>query len=102
MLFPQGNNVLDQVAVYLDSAEPKEQQDPNWHVCAQFALLMSNPDDPTVYTSHSKPISVLFAAMFINITGLPSRNSAMDSNIDDSLIYSHHVPTLSCKPSLHC
>lgn len=53
LLFPQGNNVLDQVAVYLDSAEPKEQQDPNWHVCAQFALLMSNPDDPTVYTSHT-------------------------------------------------
>ncbi|KAF9095753.1 hypothetical protein BGX23_012681 [Mortierella sp. AD031] len=39
--------------VYLDSAESKEQQDPNWHVCAQFALLMSNPDDPTVYTQHT-------------------------------------------------
>ncbi|KAG0304741.1 hypothetical protein BGZ98_005084 [Dissophora globulifera] len=48
----QGNNAPEQVAVYLDSAEPKEQSDPNWHVCAQFALLMSNPQDPTVYTSH--------------------------------------------------
>ncbi|KAF9100159.1 hypothetical protein BGX27_000461 [Mortierella sp. AM989] len=52
LLFPLGNNALDQVAVYLDSAEPREQQDPNWHVCAQFALLMSNPNDPTVYTAH--------------------------------------------------
>ncbi|KAG0239645.1 hypothetical protein BGX31_002574 [Mortierella sp. GBA43] len=45
----QGNNQNDVVSVYLDSAEPREQQDPNWHVCAQFALLMSNPTDPTVY-----------------------------------------------------
>ncbi|KAF9182032.1 hypothetical protein BGZ51_005004 [Haplosporangium sp. Z 767] len=51
LLFPQGNNVSDQVAVYLDSAEPKENQDRNWHVCAQFGLLMSNPNDPTVYYS---------------------------------------------------
>lgn len=51
LLFPQGNNDRDQVAVYLDSAESREQE-PNWHVCAQFALLMSNPHDPTVYTMH--------------------------------------------------
>ncbi|KAF8937723.1 hypothetical protein BGZ58_002267 [Dissophora ornata] len=50
LLFPQGNNVNDLVAVYLDSAEPREQADPNWHVCAQFALAMSNPSDPTVHT----------------------------------------------------
>ncbi|KAI7815889.1 ubiquitin carboxyl-terminal hydrolase 5 [Gamsiella multidivaricata] len=52
LLFPQGNNVPEQVAVYLESAEPREQQDANWHICAQFALLMSNPNDPTVYVSH--------------------------------------------------
>ncbi|KAF9965293.1 hypothetical protein BGZ70_005095 [Mortierella alpina] len=52
LLFPQGNTALDQVAVYLDSAEPREQADPNWHICAHFALLMSNPNDPTVYVSH--------------------------------------------------
>ncbi|KAK3819643.1 MAG: ubiquitin carboxyl-terminal hydrolase 5 [Benniella sp.] len=52
LLFPQGNN-SETVSVYLDSAEPREQQDPNWHVCAQFALLMSNPNDPTVYTALS-------------------------------------------------
>ncbi|KAF9113641.1 hypothetical protein BGX27_001116 [Mortierella sp. AM989] len=49
LLFPQGNNVNDHVAVYLDSAESREQSDPNWHVCAQFALMMSNPTDPSVY-----------------------------------------------------
>ena len=46
------------MSVYLDSAEPREQQDPNWHVCAQFALLMSNPNDPTVYTALSKNLSM--------------------------------------------
>ncbi|KAF9301521.1 hypothetical protein BGZ74_006608 [Mortierella antarctica] len=48
----QGNNDRDQVAVYLDSAESREQE-PKWHVCAQFALLMSNPHNPTVYTMHA-------------------------------------------------
>ncbi|KAG0370870.1 hypothetical protein BGZ54_003296 [Gamsiella multidivaricata] len=49
----RGNSVPDQIAVYLDSAEPREQSDPNWHVCAQFALMMSNPGDPTVYVVNS-------------------------------------------------
>ncbi|KAF9432060.1 hypothetical protein BGZ76_011315 [Entomortierella beljakovae] len=53
LVFPLGNNAPDQVAVYLDSAEPREQQDPNWHICTQFTLLMSNPNDPTVHISHS-------------------------------------------------
>ncbi|KAG0226956.1 hypothetical protein BGW42_003276 [Actinomortierella wolfii] len=52
LLFPQGNNNDEQVAVYLDSAETKD-QDPNWHVCAQFALVMSNPNDPTVFVYHN-------------------------------------------------
>ncbi|KAG0269930.1 hypothetical protein DFQ27_001479 [Actinomortierella ambigua] len=47
-----GNNTEDQVAVYLDSAETKD-QDANWHVCAQFALVMSNPNDPTVFVYHN-------------------------------------------------
>ncbi|KAF9172197.1 hypothetical protein BGX20_006156 [Mortierella sp. AD010] len=57
LLFPQGNNTVDQVAVYLDTAEPREQLDSNWHVCAQFALMMSNPTDPSVYivnTAHHR------------------------------------------------
>ncbi|KAF9179390.1 hypothetical protein BGZ50_006969, partial [Haplosporangium sp. Z 11] len=53
LLFPQGNNAYDQLAVYLDSAEPREPEDPNWHVCAQFALMVSNPDDPTVFIANS-------------------------------------------------
>ncbi|OAQ27058.1 hypothetical protein K457DRAFT_1805530 [Linnemannia elongata AG-77] len=51
LVFPRGNNTTDQVAVYLDSAEP--QGDDSWHVCAQFALIISNPDDPTVHFTNS-------------------------------------------------
>lgn len=38
----------DMVSVYLNYGE---QQSPaeGWHVCAQFALAISNPKDPTVY-----------------------------------------------------
>jgi ubiquitin carboxyl-terminal hydrolase 7 len=48
--------------VYLDYAEPKKAPE-GWHACAQFALVISNIHDPTVYTvsraypnwsSHSK------------------------------------------------
>ncbi|KAG0057243.1 hypothetical protein BGZ83_000656 [Gryganskiella cystojenkinii] len=53
LLFPQGNNTQEQVAVYLDSAEPQEHDTPNWHVCAQFALVMSNPSDPTQFRQSS-------------------------------------------------
>ncbi|KAF9932989.1 hypothetical protein FBU30_006813 [Linnemannia zychae] len=51
LVFPRGNNTTDQVAVYLDSAEP--QGDNSWHVCAQFALIISNFDDSTVHFTNS-------------------------------------------------
>ncbi|CAD6985631.1 unnamed protein product [Tilletia controversa] len=53
LLFPFGNSngqPNDMVSVYLDYADPKSQPD-GWHVCSQFALVISHPDDPTVYCS---------------------------------------------------
>ena len=62
LLFPFGNSNAppnDTVSVYLDYADPKKSPE-GWHACAQFALVISNPNDPTIYTvsreSHS-PIS---------------------------------------------
>ncbi|KAF9649103.1 hypothetical protein BDM02DRAFT_3167185 [Thelephora ganbajun] len=52
LLFPFGNSNVppsDVVSVYLDSANTKEMEE-GWHVCAQFALVISNPQDPTIYT----------------------------------------------------
>ncbi|CAK5277441.1 unnamed protein product [Mycena citricolor] len=57
LLFPFGNSNAppnDTVSVYLDYAEPKRSPE-GWHACAQFALVISNIHDPTVYTvSHAQ------------------------------------------------
>lgn len=56
LLFPQGNangTPNDMVSIYLDYANPKGVAD-GWHACAQFALAISNPQDPSIYTvSHA-------------------------------------------------
>lgn len=52
LLFPFGNSNAppnDTVSVYLDYADPKKSPE-GWHSCAQFALVISNPNDPTIYT----------------------------------------------------
>jgi ubiquitin carboxyl-terminal hydrolase 7 len=56
LLFPFGNSNAppnDTVSVYLDYADPKKSPE-GWHACAQFALVISNPHDPTIFTvSHA-------------------------------------------------
>ncbi|KAF8522231.1 hypothetical protein BU17DRAFT_87330 [Hysterangium stoloniferum] len=56
LLFPFGNSNAppnDTVSVYLDYANPKAAPE-GWHSCAQFALVISNPRDPTIFTvSHA-------------------------------------------------
>src|SRR5215469_7792922 len=52
LLFPFGNSNAppnDTVSVYLDYANPKGAPE-GWHACAQFALVISNPHDPTIFT----------------------------------------------------
>ncbi|KAI8985250.1 hypothetical protein BDB01DRAFT_721890 [Pilobolus umbonatus] len=51
LLFPKGNNQDKYISLYLEIAEPKENhQLEDWHKCAQFALSLSHPEDPTNYT----------------------------------------------------
>ncbi|EPQ30594.1 uncharacterized protein PFL1_02118 [Pseudozyma flocculosa PF-1] len=53
LLFPFGNSngqPNDMVSVYLDYADPKGSPE-GWHVCAQFALVISNPHDPTIFST---------------------------------------------------
>lgn len=50
LLFPMGNSngqANDMVSVYLNYGDQKASE--GWHVCAQFCLAISNPNDPTVY-----------------------------------------------------
>lgn len=52
LIFPQGNangQPNDMVSVYLDYANPKGVPE-GWHACAQFALAISNPNDPSIFT----------------------------------------------------
>ncbi|KJR86641.1 ubiquitin carboxyl-terminal hydrolase 7 [Sporothrix schenckii 1099-18] len=52
LLFPHGNNV-DYVSVYLEHGfEPSEIPD-DWVCCVQFALVCWNPNDPTIYSTHT-------------------------------------------------
>lgn len=56
LLFPFGNSNAppnDTVSVYLDYADPKKSPE-GWHACAQFALVISNPNDPTIFTVSRK------------------------------------------------
>ncbi|KAI9308034.1 hypothetical protein BJ944DRAFT_237359 [Cunninghamella echinulata] len=47
LLFPKGNGVKDMVSLYLEVLQ--ENLPAAWSVCAQFALIISNPNDPTNY-----------------------------------------------------
>lgn len=55
LMFPTGNSNAppnESVSIYLDYADPKTSTD--WHACAQFALVMSNIHDPSIYVvSHA-------------------------------------------------
>ncbi|PWN43435.1 putative ubiquitin-specific processing protease 21 [Ceraceosorus guamensis] len=53
LLFPFGNSngqPNDMVSVYLDYANPKEKPE-GWHVCAQFALVISNLNDSQCHST---------------------------------------------------
>lgn len=65
LLFPFGNSNAppnDTVSVYLDYAEPKKAPE-GWHACAQFALVISNIHDPTIFTV-SRTCSLSFIPHF--------------------------------------
>ena len=51
LLYPFGNSAptKDVVSVYLDYVEPNKAPK-GWHACVQFALVISNTRDPTIYT----------------------------------------------------
>ena len=51
LFFPFGNHV-DFASFYLEHAWENEQPPENWYACVQFALVLWNVDDPSVYVSH--------------------------------------------------
>jgi ubiquitin carboxyl-terminal hydrolase 7 len=52
LFFPYGNQV-DHASFYLEQAWEKEPPE-NWYACVQFALVLWNVNDPSLYVSHGK------------------------------------------------
>ncbi|KAH7318703.1 hypothetical protein B0I35DRAFT_353900 [Stachybotrys elegans] len=52
LLFPHGNNI-DQVSIYLEHGYEANAVPENWSCCVQFALVLWNPNDPSLYTHHA-------------------------------------------------
>lgn len=51
LFFPQGNNV-DHASFYLEHGFQEKVPD-DWYACAQFMLTLWNPNDPSVYVTHT-------------------------------------------------
>ncbi|KAF1918723.1 hypothetical protein BDU57DRAFT_511450 [Ampelomyces quisqualis] len=52
LMFPYGNNV-DFASLYLEHAFEDKHMPDDWHACLQFMLVLWNPQDPTIYTTHT-------------------------------------------------
>ncbi|RGP79512.1 ubiquitin thiolesterase [Fusarium longipes] len=52
LLFPHGNNI-DQCSIYLEHGFEADEVPENWSCCVQFALVLWNPNDPSLYVHHT-------------------------------------------------
>ncbi|KAF7559047.1 hypothetical protein G7046_g5116 [Stylonectria norvegica] len=52
LLFPHGNNI-DQCSIYLEHGFDADAIPDGWSCCLQFALVLWNPNDPSLYTHHA-------------------------------------------------
>ncbi|CAN3475729.1 ubiquitin carboxyl-terminal hydrolase 15 [Diutina catenulata] len=50
LLFPRGNGGGGAMSIYL---EPEPPAGDDWAICAEFALVLENPSDPTVYMANA-------------------------------------------------
>lgn len=51
LLFPKGNQV-DQISIYLEHGFEGGPPD-GWYACIQFGLVLWNPEDPSIHSTHS-------------------------------------------------
>lgn len=52
LMFPYGNNV-EFTSLYLEQGYEEKQMPEDWYACVQFMLVLWNPRDPTMYTTHT-------------------------------------------------
>ncbi|KAL2025090.1 hypothetical protein VTK56DRAFT_92 [Thermocarpiscus australiensis] len=53
LLFPHGNNVLDQCSIYLEHGFEPDKVPEDWSCCVQFALVLWNRNNPAIFYHHS-------------------------------------------------
>ncbi|KAF1822612.1 uncharacterized protein K489DRAFT_212107 [Dissoconium aciculare CBS 342.82] len=53
LFFPAGNGDNENVSFYLEQGFGEEKPPEDWYACAQFMLVLSNPNDPTLYLQHT-------------------------------------------------
>ncbi|KXX73450.1 Ubiquitin carboxyl-terminal hydrolase 21 [Madurella mycetomatis] len=53
LLFPHGNNVLDQCSIYLEHGFEANSVPEDWSCCVQFALVLWNRNHPSIFYHHS-------------------------------------------------
>ncbi|KFY43711.1 hypothetical protein V495_03807 [Pseudogymnoascus sp. VKM F-4514 (FW-929)] len=51
LMYPSGNNV-DFVSLYLEAGPKEEKEQDDWYACAEFAVVLWNPSQPSKYVSH--------------------------------------------------
>lgn len=52
LFFPAGNAASESVSFYLEQGFGDEKPPEDWYACAQFMLVLSNPNDPRIYVHH--------------------------------------------------
>lgn len=52
LFFPAGNAATDSISFYLEHGFGEEKPPEEWYACAQFMLVLHNPNDPSLYIHH--------------------------------------------------
>ncbi|KJY02284.1 ubiquitin carboxyl-terminal hydrolase like protein [Zymoseptoria brevis] len=52
LFFPAGNAANESVSFYLEQGFGDDKPPEDWYACAQFMLVLSNPNDPSIYLHH--------------------------------------------------
>ncbi|KAK3717454.1 ubiquitin-specific protease ubp15 [Vermiconidia calcicola] len=52
LFFPAGNAASESVSFYLEQGFEGEKPADDWYACAQFMLVLHNPNDPSLYIHH--------------------------------------------------
>jgi hypothetical protein len=96
-MFPFGNPGIpknDWISIYLNYANSKKSD--TWHVCVQFALVLSNPAYPRVYVVKSaSPCSLRGLGSFLlqmhSIGSFPKRMTGVSHDSPNIRSFTNHI-----------